>query len=109
MSEITVQQLQNVQDSNATVLFHAPWCPHCTRFMPEYEKFCTKNDSCYKYDMAAKGELLKSVPALQSTQMAVNGFPTVIMFSKQHGGGFVYNGPRTADGLQNSLDALRSS
>ena len=107
MSEITVQQLQDVQNSNATVLFHAPWCPHCVRFMPEYEKFCKKNDSCYTYNMAEKGELLKAVPGLQSTQMAINGFPTVIMFSKEHGGGFVYSGARTEVGLQTSLDALR--
>lgn len=109
MPELEVEELANLQHEDATVLFHAPWCPHCVNFMPEFEKFCKKNDNCHTYDMAAKADVLKSTPQLQSTHMAIAGYPTVIMFSKQHNGGFVYNGPRNESSLQASLNALRSS
>ena len=30
-----------VKNKRNLVLYHAPWCPHCTEFMPEWEKLKT--------------------------------------------------------------------
>ena len=59
--------------------------------------------------MAEKGEDMRTTPLLQSTQNHVRGFPTIIMFSPEQEGGYVYNGQRNADALQTAYDALKSA
>ncbi|KAI6241457.1 Protein disulfide-isomerase [Aphelenchoides fujianensis] len=80
----------------ALVEFFAPWCGHCKRLAPEYEKAATKlksNDppiALINVDCDAEKDLCQ--------KHGVGGYPTLKIFRK---GEFSadYDGPREADGI----------
>jgi len=76
--------------------FFAPWCGHCKRLAPEYEKAATalragdQTVALAKIDCPANNELC--------SKHGVSGYPTLKIFKN---GAFAsdYNGPREADGI----------
>jgi protein disulfide-isomerase A1 len=60
------------------VLFYAPWCGHCKKFHPEYEKAATtlRKENLYlaKVDATAEKKLAE--------KFEIQGFPTVKLFIK---------------------------
>lgn len=78
------------------VEFYAPWCGHCKRLAPEYEKAATAlqaNDPpvyIAKVDCPANNDLC--------SKHGVSGYPTLKIF-KNGEVSSDYNGPRDADGI----------
>uniref|UniRef100_A0A7E4V5V0 Protein disulfide-isomerase n=1 Tax=Panagrellus redivivus TaxID=6233 RepID=A0A7E4V5V0_PANRE len=76
--------------------FYAPWCGHCKRLAPEYEKAATKlktNDppiSLIKVDC--------TVEKATCDKFGVSGFPTLKIFRNGEMSSD-YEGPREADGI----------
>jgi thiol-disulfide isomerase/thioredoxin len=95
-------QMGGATDVPTLTLYYAPWCGHCKRFMPEWEKV----------EAALKGRgdiIVRRVNGDESPEEMkankVTGFPTIIMSDGSRK--FVYDGKRDApsvlDFAQNRL------
>lgn len=98
---------------NSIVLFHASWCGHCTRFMPEYERLAEEAKTSLpgvhvtRIDFAKYGEQVRKMNVgdnLMAGGVAahVKGYPTVAFFSEQKMS--VYTGPRERGAIAAAME-----
>ncbi|KAA3462440.1 putative protein disulfide-isomerase A6 [Gossypium australe] len=84
------------QDRGALIEFYAPWCGHCKKLAPEYEKL----GASFK---KAKSVLIGKVDCDEQKSLCskygVQGYPTVQWFPKGSLEPKKYEGPRTAEAL----------
>ncbi|XP_074563988.1 protein disulfide isomerase-like 2-2 [Curcuma longa] len=84
------------QDRGALVEFYAPWCGHCKKLAPEYEKL----GSSFK---KAKSVLIGKVDCDEHKSLCskygVSGYPTIQWFPKGSLEPKKYEGPRTSEAL----------
>ncbi|KAK4775548.1 hypothetical protein SAY87_023509 [Trapa incisa] len=84
------------QDRGALVEFYAPWCGHCKKLAPEYEKL----GMSFK---KAKSVLIGKVDCDEHKSLCskygVSGYPTIQWFPKGSLEPKKYEGPRTAESL----------
>jgi thioredoxin domain-containing protein 5 len=72
------------------VKFYAPWCGHCKKLEPIYEKVAEALEgevNVGKVDVTASREL--------GTRFDIKGFPTILLFSK--GKAYTFKGRRTVE------------
>ncbi|KAI9201548.1 hypothetical protein LWI28_025185 [Acer negundo] len=89
-----------VSKNNFVVVeFYAPWCGHCKKLAPEYEKAASILSSHDPKIVLAKVDANEEVNKALATEHEIKGFPTLKIF--RDGGKAVqeYKGPREADGI----------
>lgn len=81
------------------VEFYAPWCGHCKKLAPEYEKAASVLSSYEPPVVLAKVDASEEVNKEIASEQDIKGFPTLKIF--RDGGKAVqeYKGPRDADGI----------
>ncbi|GAA0159270.1 chaperone [Lithospermum erythrorhizon] len=88
------------------VEFYAPWCGHCQRLAPEYEKAASELSSHDPPIVLAKVDVNEEENRDLATEYKIQGFPTLKVL--RNGGKIIqdYKGPREADGIISYLKKL---
>ena len=95
----------NLSNSNAIIMFYAPWCPHCTNFIPEYNEaaniISNKNINGFVGAMDCTLDENRNI----AHQIGVQGYPTLKVFKD---GRYLkeYDGNRSKDGIIEVLTSL---
>ncbi|CAA0339760.1 unnamed protein product [Arabidopsis thaliana] len=81
------------------VEFYAPWCGHCQKLAPEYEKAASELSSHNPPLALAKIDASEEANKEFANEYKIQGFPTLKIL--RNGGKSVqdYNGPREAEGI----------
>ena len=104
--------LKEAIQRSSVVLFYAPWCGHCERFMPQYDAFSAQASTALPDLVVAKINYDKYGPDVQKQNIGshlvaggvskyIKGFPTVAFFHDNRMS--IYKGERTSEALMNSV------
>ena len=74
------------------ILFYAPWCGHCKRFHPEFEKVAKETKGVFKIG-AVNCEEEKDL----AKKYKIDGYPTVLFFGDNKKKTEEYEGDRKAE------------
>ncbi|KAG8089551.1 hypothetical protein GUJ93_ZPchr0011g28163 [Zizania palustris] len=94
----------NIDDAVAkhpfmVVEFYAPWCGHCKKLAPEYEKAAQELSKHDPPIVLAKVDANDDKNKPLATKYEVQGFPTLKIFRNQGKNIQEYKGPREAEGI----------
>ena len=79
------------------LVFYAPWCGHCKKLLPEYEKAANKLKENNPKLVLAKMDATEN----EIESVEITGFPTIKFYpgNKKDKKPMDYNGERTMDGI----------
>ena len=89
VTQLTAKDFDKVYKGVWLVEFYAPWCGHCQRLAPEYEKAAKA--------LKGIGRIAAINADAEKVNVAIQGFPTIKLFVD--GKMSDYNGERTAKGI----------
>ncbi|XP_010521263.1 PREDICTED: protein disulfide isomerase-like 1-1 [Tarenaya hassleriana] len=81
------------------VEFYAPWCGHCKKLAPEYEKAASELSSHDPPVVLAKVDASEEANRELANQFEIQGFPTIKILRNGGKSSQDYNGPREAEGI----------
>ena len=104
---------QSISGKKALVLFHAEWCGHCKKLMPEWDKASEEvksmeNENVMLVKVECGNPKKDETHADVMNKYNIKGYPTIISFdeSGQHS---EYNGERSKSGMLSFLGLDGSS
>ena len=91
-----------IAGKKALVLFHADWCGHCKKFMPEWDEISNEVKQETDDVMLLKVECGDSTNNEKHGEImkkySIKGYPTILSFDES-GKHTEYNGDRSKDGI----------
>ena len=99
LTDATLEQALK-DHANILVEFYAPWCGHCKRLVPEYER--AANLLKEKGSPAVVAKVDATVEKSSASAYSIRGYPTLLYFQN---GQMVekYSGARTGEDISNYL------
>lgn len=85
-------------EKKVLVLYYAPWCSHCKRLMPEWQKV----EDAHKADPKVEVKKVNcDEEPEKAKQEGVQGFPTIILYKGS--GKKMFNDERTASAIESFI------
>jgi len=93
------------QSKVAYVEFYAPWCGHCKRLAPTWEKVAEKVLQEHGDDAVVVGKVDCTKYRDTCTSQQIRGYPTIKLYEKDAQEGKRFQGSRTVEDFYNFLSA----
>tara|TARA_Y100000389_G_C17135331_1_gene352232 strand:+ start:249 stop:545 length:297 start_codon:yes stop_codon:yes gene_type:complete len=89
-------------EEDKLVFFHAKWCGHCVKFLPEIEKFSKKN--IITVDVHEDSNISDDL----RSEYNVNAYPMLYYKHNSRSTNTIYEGDRNCEGIEEFVNNMRN-
>merc|ERR1711902_340048 len=100
LDEKNFHQIVNNPDKKTMVMFYAPWCGHCKKLHPTWDKLAKKYKNSDDVIIAKIDSTENEIKGIK-----IKGFPTIKLFMQDVNKVKDYDGKRTVDGFVKFIEA----